>query len=56
MDIDTIFENIITLKISKDSSNKFVLSELEELSNILNIEIEELAINILKINQRSLYD
>ena len=56
MDIDTIFENIITLKISKDSSNKFALSELEELSNILNIEIEELAINVLKINQRSFYD
>lgn len=56
MEINEIWEQIITTKIKTDSTNKFSLSEIHEFAELFNMSINELCTDILKINKRSLQD
>ncbi len=55
MDINAIWNSIITIKIRKDDSYNLTLKEIETFAKVYNMEMETFCTNILKLSERQIY-
>jgi len=55
MDINTIWDSIVIIKIRRDDSNKFTLKEIETFAKVYNMDVEAFCTDILKLSKRQIY-
>jgi len=55
MDINTIWNSIVIIKIRRDDSYKFTLKEIEIFAKVYNIAVEEFCSDILKLSKKQIY-
>lgn len=56
MDINAIWNSIITIKIRKDDSYNLTLREIETFAQVYNMEVEAFCTNVLKLSKQQVYN
>lgn len=56
MDINTIWNSILLIKIRRDGSYDFTLKEIETFAQVYNMDIEEFCTNVLKLSKQQIYN
>jgi len=56
MDINTIWNSIVIIKIRRDDSYNFTLKEIEAFAQVYNIDLEDFCINVLKLSKQQIYN
>lgn len=56
MEINTIRNSIVIIKIRRDDSYNFTLKEIEVFAQVYNIEVEDFCTNILKLSKQQIYN
>ena len=55
MDINTIWNSIVRIKIRKDDSYNFTLKELEAFAQVYDMDLEDFCTNVLKLSKQQIY-
>ena len=56
MDINTIWNSIVIIKIRRDDSYNFTLKEIEAFAQVYNMDLEDFYINVLKLSKQQIYN
>ena len=56
MNINTIWNSIIIIKIRRDDSYNFTLKEIEAFAQVYNIDLEDFCANVLKLSKQQIYN
>lgn len=56
MDINTIWNSIVIIKIRRDDSCNFTLKEIEAFAQVYNMNIEEFCTSVLKLSKQQIYN
>lgn len=56
MDINTIWNSIVIIKIRRDDSYNFTLKEIEAFSQVYNMNLEDFCTNVLRLSKRQIYN
>lgn len=56
MDINTIWDSIVIIKIRRDDSYNFTLKEIETFAQVYNMDIEDFCTNVLKLSKQQIYN
>lgn len=56
MDINTIWNSIVIIKIRKDDSYNFTLKEIETFAQVYDMNLEDFCINVLKLSKQQIYN
>lgn len=56
MDINTIWNSIVIIKIRRDDSYNFTLKEIEAFAQVYNMDLEDFCTNVLKLSKQQIYN
>ena len=56
MDINTIWNSIVIIKIRTDDSYNFTLKEIEAFAQVYNMDLEDFCTNVLKLSKQQIYN
>lgn len=56
MDINTIWNSIVIIKIRRDDSYNFTLKEIEAFAQVYNMDVEDFCTNVLKLSKQQIYN
>jgi len=56
MDINTIWNSIVIIKIRRDDSYNFTLKEIETFAQVYNMDVEEFCTNVLRLSKQQIYN
>ena len=56
MDINTIWNSIVIIKIRRDDSYNFTLKEIEAFAQVYNMDLEDFFTNVLKLSKQQIYN
>lgn len=56
MDIATIWNSIVIIKIRRDDSYNFTLKEIETFAQVYNMDVEDFCTNVLKLSKQQIYN
>ena len=56
MDINTIWNSIVIIKIRRDDSYNFTLKEIETFAQVYDMDLEDFCINVLKLSKQQIYN
>lgn len=56
MDINTVWNSIVVIKIRRDDSYNFTLKEIEVFAQVYNMDVEEFCTNVLKLSKQQIYN
>lgn len=56
MDINTIWNSIVIIKIRRDDSYNFTLKEIEAFAQVYNMDLKDFCTNVLKLSKQQIYN
>ena len=56
MDINTIWNSIVIIKIRRDDSYNFTLKEIETFAQIYKMDLEDFCTNVFKLSKQQIYN
>lgn len=56
MNINTVWNSIVMIKIRRDDSYNFTLKEIEVFAQVYNMDVEEFCTNVLKLSNQQIYN
>ena len=56
MDINTIWNSIVIIKIRRDDLYNFTLKEIEAFAQVYNMDLEDFCTNVLKLSKQQIYN